>query len=199
MNLVQCQNNVMNCFKCANISPAIGPVGRDIGLNYVVPTVPVEVLFIAESPPANNLNFFYNQIAANTRFRNRLFTLINLAGLKPVQNINQFNTRGYYLADAINCGWNKAIRPQPTQRQKTLILGNCLAYLEAQLRCLQPKAVVMMGNVAKMAGNKPQISKALAELNIPSERVIKIPFITTAPVTTKFLVDELSKLKGMGR
>ena len=199
--LENCLAEVRNCERCAGICHAIGPYGTNIALNYIEPIVPTEVVFVAESPPDKKGNFFYEPAASDTRFRNRLFELIEKAGLKPVKTVCEFTARGYYLADAINCGWNKneAAARQPTPKKMDEILGNCLGYLETQLRYLRPKSVVFMGKLSEKAVDSEFVSRILTELKIPEERIVKMPFITTAPVKTDSLVEKLKPLAGIGR
>jgi hypothetical protein len=191
---------VNSCSKCEGICEAIGPYGQDIGLNYVVPVIPVEIFFVAESPPSMKGNFFYNEKATDTCFRKRLFNLINLAGLKTVNSTKEFNSRGYYLTDTINCRWNKnkkAVK-QPSQKQLDRITSNCINFLKIQLEALKPKSIVFMGKLAKKARRSKALMSVISELEIIDTRIIEIPFILTAPVKTEVFVKKLSVLNNLG-
>lgn len=198
--LQKCLKEVNACSKCMGICKAVGPYGKDIGLDYVTPKIPVEIFFVAESPPSNKGNFFYNEQATDTRFRKRLFKLINLAGLKPVNSIKEFNSRGYYLADTINCRWNKNKKEakQPSPKQLNKIISNCLFYLRIQLEVLKPKSIVFMGKLAERVNNYEELQSTISKLEIINSRVIEMPFILTAPVKTEVLVEKLSALKELG-
>jgi hypothetical protein len=193
--------DVVGCNKCEGISSAVFPYGREIGLSYVKPKLPAEVIFVAESPPGSRENFFYNEKSLDISFRERLFKLINLAGLKPVSSVAEFNTRGFYLADAINCRWNKnrTDEQQPSKKQLNIIINNCVEHLVNQIQALKPKAVVFLGKVAQKAGESQKVQEVLGHLNIPKRNIVRMPFILTAPVETEDLVTKLKVLSGMGR
>lgn len=198
--LQKCLDEVNSCTKCAGICEAIGPYGQDIGLNYIDPVFPVEVLFVAESPPPVKDNFFYNEKATDTRFRERLFKLINLAGMKTANSIEEFNLRGYYLADTINCRWNKDKKKvkQPSQKQLDTFTSNCLNFMRIQLELLKPKSIVFMGKLAEEARNSKSLRTIVSELKISDKHIIEIPFIITAPVKTEIFVKKLSVLSCFG-
>ena len=197
-------DDVLGCNKCEGICNAIFPYGKEIGLSYLDPKIPAEVLFVAESPPGSpgsRENFFYNEESQDPRFRERLFKLIALAGLKPTSGVLEFNSRGYYLADAINCRWNKDREDvrQPSANQLEKIINNCSEHLFVQIQTLKPKAVVLLGKVAQKAGESPDILRVFRQLNIAEQNIVRMPFILTAPVKTEDLVAKLKMLSGMGR
>lgn len=165
------------------MSQAIYPFGKAIGLTYCEPKVPLRILFVAESPPANG--FFYDQ--KHNTFRNRLFFLINQADLhpKPLTTIKQFNERGYFLADAINCRWDKS----GPAGKLTTIRNNCSEHLKNLIIAMKPQAIVLMGRHARLS------FRNLNYKPVSTKLVIEIPFILTAPVRTEVLVDELKRLK----
>ena len=175
-------SGIEGCTKCENLSQAIYPLGKAIGLTYVEPKIPCRVLFVAESPPA--AGFFYDTTPVQSPFRNRLFRLINEAGLPPANTIQEFNERGYFLGDAINCRWDKS---EPTG-SLSKIRSNCSEHLKNLVVALNPQAVVLMGKTAKL-------SYRALDYSHPSVRlVIEIPFITTTPVPTEVFISELKKL-----
>jgi hypothetical protein len=106
-NIKRC---VMECRLCNDFeTKGICITHKEIGLNYAYPKkAPITILFVAESPPAQGKGFFYDESHNNTIFRDTLFEYINLAGLGPVHGLQEFNNKGYYLADAINCRWDKS-------------------------------------------------------------------------------------------
>jgi hypothetical protein len=88
------RESVENCNLCSGIdqSGALCIQSKEIGLKYKHPTkVPINILFLAESPPAPIKGFFYDESSQNTRFRDKLFHLINEAGLGKVQSLEDFN------------------------------------------------------------------------------------------------------------
>ena len=101
--------SIQQCKKCQGISnDALRVANKEVGLSYLYPqNIPIRIMFIAESPPAPGKGFFYDSRSSNTSFRDKLFKLINEAGLGYVGTITEFNSKGYYLADAINCRYGK--------------------------------------------------------------------------------------------
>jgi len=107
------RESVENCNLCKDIdqSGALCIQSKEIGLKYNHSTkMPISIFFLAESPPANGKGFFYDESSLNTRFRNKLFSLINEAGIGKVEKLEDFSNRGYYLADALNCRFDKSIK-----------------------------------------------------------------------------------------
>lgn len=136
-------------------------------------TIPIKIMFIAESPPKLGNGFFYDDIYINSRFREKLFSLINKSNLGPVNTLKEFNNKAYYLADAINCRWDK-------KKKKTLskkVFTNCSVFLFKQIELLKPKNIIAMGNRAHQSLAYKNISSLISDLNC---HVIKISFILTA-------------------
>ncbi|MCP3923586.1 MAG: hypothetical protein GY714_13485 [Desulfobacterales bacterium] len=188
--LENCLKEVKSCTKCSEICEAIGSYGKDIALDYITPKIPSEIVFVAESPPSNKGNFFYNKQATDTRFRNRLFKLINLAGLGTINSIDEFNSKGYYLADTINCRWNKNKNEskQPSPKELDTIISNCTFHLKNQLEILKPKSIVFIGKVAEKIKHSEELQSVI------NSKIVEMPFILTAPVKTEVLVEKLSEL-----
>lgn len=134
---------------------------KEIGLGYMTPVEgPIKILFLAESPPRAGHGFFYDEKSMNTTFRRKIFELINLAGLGQVSNLLDFNGKSYYLADSINCRWDKDKKAALSKK----IFRNCSIYLEDQLRLLRPQWIVAMGRKAKEALEFENIESTIREL-----------------------------------
>jgi uracil-DNA glycosylase len=191
-SLASIRDKVLTCTRCEGLSQAIYPFGKEIGLAYVRPRIPTEILFVAESPPGRQGSFFYDNRSPEPRFRNRLFQLITKSGLGPVRTIEEFNEKGYYLADVINCRWEKSVSKNPNEL--VTIRQNCLGYLSDQIQILRPRGMVFMGAEARKALNTAEIGSLIRELNISRERIIEIPFILTAPVKTEDIVEKMRVL-----
>ena len=192
---------VRACDKCKGICEAIFPHGKDIGIDYAPLTPPIKIMFVAESPPGSADNFFYNSNAQDTRFRKRLFKLINESGLGSVHTLDDFNQHSFYLADAINCRWNKSegsngkkLFKQPTSTALKVIAKNCLPYLTAQIDLLKPQSIVFMGEMAKNASHQGAVQAAINSLGLRDSQLVRMPFILTAPVKTEVLVSSLKQI-----
>jgi len=191
--LTTLRDAVISCTQCEGLSPAIYPFGKALGLQYVSPVVPLNILFVAESPPAEG--FFYDEHDGTpARFRRRLFDLINLADLGPVDSIASFNRRGYFLADAINCRWDKSVKPTG---QLSAIKRNCSRHLRSHITALRPKAIVLMGNIASDVFDHCGFGEDSGGngLGGATHKIVRIPFITTAPVPTAMIVGQLRLLR----
>jgi hypothetical protein len=88
---------------------------------------------IAESPPKPGNGFFYDQ-SSESKFRDVLFDYINLSGLGFVNSIEEFSNKGYYLADVINCRWDKDKQKQISNKAA----GTCAQYLAKQIGLFKP-------------------------------------------------------------
>ncbi|MFC1680345.1 uracil-DNA glycosylase family protein [Pseudomonadota bacterium] len=176
----QLLESINNCSLCEGQSEAIYPFGKAIGLSYVQPVPPVSILFLAESPP--HRGFFYED--GESQFRRRLFDLINLSGLGTVESISDFNQHKFYMADAINCRWNKNIR---SKRNVKKIVSNCAEHLSAQIDLLKPERILAMGKTA-------QDALELTATTHKPRLTVHAPFILTAPVSTSALVDKFRLL-----
>lgn len=147
---------------------------KEIGLDYIYPRkIPINVLFVAESPPKPGNGFFYNSKVTNHRFRNKLFKLINESGLGPVNTIGDFTDKGYYLADTLNCRWNKSKKNYLSVK----IFRNCSFHLEKQIKLFKPEFVVAMGNEASSSLSYLQAKDVV---KIPVDNIIEISFILVA-------------------
>ncbi len=136
---------------------------KEIGLAYMHPVnSPIKIFFIAESPPKPGHGFFYDEKSLNTAFRRKIFELINLANLGQVSDLLDFNGKGYYLADSINCRWDKKKKAALPKR----IFRNCSIYLEEQLRLLRPQWIVAMGGKAKETLAFENIESTIKEMKI---------------------------------
>jgi hypothetical protein len=166
---------------------------KQTGLSYMYPkNIPIKVMFIAESPPKPGNGFFYDEQSKYPRFKNKIFKLINAAGLGPINSLKEFTERGFYLTDAINCRWNK-------DRKKNLsikIFRNCAVFLEDQIRFFKPRFIVAMGNKAKQAFTFDNIIKTIDELRISDTNIIKMSFPFLAANETD--QERIKKLRGIG-
>ncbi|MFH1490810.1 MAG: uracil-DNA glycosylase family protein [Pseudomonadota bacterium] len=183
---------VLECSLCNGLdgTGALCISQKEIGLNYQYPpNVPIKILFVAESPPKPGNGFFYDESTGRHMFRQRLFTLINAAGLGTVNSLREFTSRGYYLADALNCRWDKTKKKSLSSK----IFKNCSRYLEEQIRLFRPCFIVAMGNKAKEAVNDRNVSKTIRELGIPDKNIIRMSFILVARTETD--QERIEKLK----
>jgi hypothetical protein len=183
---------VNNCNLCNDIdrSGALCINSKEIGLNYNdIPKVPIKVLFIAESPPPRGKGFFYDLSSINTKFRDKLFCLINEAGLGRVKKLEGFSKLAYYLADAINCRWDKSIKNYISRR----IVKNCSAHLVEQIKLFKPRFIVAMGTTAKYSLKLKNVKEIMGEFEIHADHIIEMSFPLTAVNETDR--ERISKLK----
>lgn len=166
---------IRSCKSCTDLEKtgALCINNKQTGLSYMYPkNIPINVMFVAESPPKPGKGFFYDEQTKSPRFRNKVFKLINSAELGPIHSLKDFTDKGFYLTDAINCRWNK-------DEKKDLsieIFRNCSVFLEDQIKLFKPRFIVAMGNKAKQALVFDNIKKTLGELRIPKKNIIKISF-----------------------
>lgn len=183
--------NVQKCNSClkTNNNQALQINHKEIGLSYYSPIkIPINIMFLAESPPKLGNGFFYDMNYPNSRFRNKLFSLINQADLGIINTLDDFNYKGYYLADAINCRWDKTVNNNLPE----MVFKNCSIFLQRQIKLLKPKYIVAMGNYAHNSTTFPNINSLITQLKI---QVIKISFILTASNETD--LEKIEKLKSI--
>jgi uracil-DNA glycosylase len=174
------KETVHNCDLCKELDNTGGLFidQKEIGLDYSYPKrFPIKILFVAESPPRPGNGFFYDdQNYPNHRFRNRLFSIINQADLGPVDSICKFTKKGYYLADAINCRWDKSLG----RNLSRAVFKACSEHLSQQIRLFQPIFIVAMGRNAQNSIQIEPVQDTIQDVKIPSERIINISFPVVA-------------------
>jgi len=186
------RTSVNKCSLCEHLndSGALSISKKEIGLNYIYPQeTPINIFFIAESPPRPGNGFFYDPAAINTRFRDKLFDLLNRSCCGPIDNLEDFNNKGYYLADAINCRWDKSIKRNLPNR----VFFNCSIYLSLQLELFKPKYIVAMGNSARNSLRFENVQRSIEILDIPESNIVGISFILVASNETD--AQRIEKLK----
>jgi hypothetical protein len=193
--VVTIKNAVYACSLCKGIdrTGALCINDKNIGLSYTYypKTVPIEILFIAESPPKPGNDFFYDESHIDVPFRNRLFKLINASGLGIIKALQDFERKGYYLADAINCRWNKQIEDYLSVK----VFKHCSAYLAQQIELFKPKFIVTMGNTASRSLSYPEVNEAIKKINIPEEHIIRMSLVLVA--SNENDVQRINKLKSI--
>ena len=174
---------IMDCQRCDRQNyRGLGIDEKQFGMMYSYPnTVPIDVLFVAESPPKPGNGFFYNE-QLPSRFRNILFGYLNESGLGPVASIAEFTAKKYYLADAMNCRWDKSEQQNIPKK----VFMNCREYLRRQIFLFQPRIIVCMGNAAT------ESIEAMTGIDFV-EYTVKMSFIMTAPNETR--EDRKAKLR----
>jgi hypothetical protein len=146
---------------------------KEIGLNYMYPLeIPIKILFVAESPPKPGNGFFYDETSKKTIFRETVFDLINSAGLGPVKSLSEFNGKGYYLADAMNCRWDKG----KSQNLRKGIFLNCSKFLEQQMNLLKPHSIVAMGVKARNSLKFENVARRIQALGLLPNNMVEISF-----------------------
>ena len=176
-------DSIRECSICRNLTKAgaLSVEEKEVGLDYSFPNkVPIEILFIAESPPAPEKGFFYDQTSSNTIFRTKLFNLINRAGLGEVRTISDFNEKGFYLADSINCRWDKSLSSSLSNQ----VFENCSVHLAKQIDLFQPRNIVAMGENSQTSLKYQPVQNALEKIDLDPRRIIKMSFILVAPNET---------------
>jgi hypothetical protein len=165
---------------------------KQIGLFYMYPrSIPIDVMFIAESPPKPGNGFFYDEQTKSPRFRNKLFELINSAGLGPINSLQEFTDKGFYLSDAINCRWNK----DKTKNLSINIFRNCSMFLENQIGLFRPRFLVTMGNKAKQALTFNNVENTIREVRIPETNIVKMSFpLRSVNETDEERIEKLKRL-----
>lgn len=184
---------ILNKVNACNLCSAYTNVGidilhKEIALQYIKKLkIPVKIMFIAESPPKFGNGFFYNE-NQSSRFRDKIFRLINCSNLPKVKNIDEFNHKGYYLADSINCRWDKSFKKKlPIQVSK-----NCSIYLENQIRLIKPKYIVTLGNLANLSICLGNLKKIINNYRI---NIVNMSFPLTASNETDN--DRIQKLNSI--
>jgi len=106
---------------------------------------PIEVLFVAESPPWNGKQrYFYNQDVDEQRTNLRKEVLEHL----QLNSLDEFKGKGFALIDAIKCRLNKRQKKNVPLK----ILEVCSArFLRREISELNPKVIFVLGNSAKHA------------------------------------------------
>jgi hypothetical protein len=186
------RESVENCTLCTGIdeSGALCIHSKKIGLQYNHPTqLPITILFLAESPPAPGKGFFYDETSQNTKFRDKLFYLINEADLGRVETLYDFNNRGYYLADTFNCRWDKSIKRYIPKE----IIKNCSIFLVKQIKLFRPRFIVAMGGTAKYSLKLESVLNVIDSLDIKESKIVEMSFPLTASKETDN--DRIKKLK----
>jgi len=104
---------------------------------------PVEVLFVAESPPWNGKQrYFYNQDVDEKRTSLRREVLEHLG----LNSLDEFKGKGFALIDAIKCRLNKRQKKNVSLK----VLEVCSArFLRREISELDPKVIFVLGNSAK--------------------------------------------------
>ncbi|CQR75076.1 Uracil DNA glycosylase superfamily protein [Sporomusa ovata DSM 2662] len=189
------KNAVLTCQICSGYAGKGLCVGhKEIGLNYDYPKqVRINIMFVAESPPKVGNGFFYDLSGPKGDFRSKLFKYINCAGLGCVDTLEDFKNKGYYLADAINCRWDKSSTGSKTLPKS--IFENCSIYLAQQIELFKPRFIVAMGKKSQAALETKQVKTILETLKekTPVEDIIKMTFILTSPHETD--EQRIAKLK----
>lgn len=178
----QIKNGIMSCQLCSGFNaPGLCINYKEIGLSYsYTQNTPINILWVAESPPKPGNGFFYDLKYRDSKFRNALFDYINWAGLGPVDNLDEFNMKRYYLADAINCRWNKEIQKVIPKK----IARTCAPHLAKQIELLKPRFIVFMGKIASETRKKREVKEAM-DRNENMITFVDISFILTSPAQTK--------------
>jgi hypothetical protein len=187
-------SQLKSCKSCSDLDKSGGLCidEKQIGLFYMYPrSIPIDVMFIAESPPKPGNGFFYDEQTKSPRFRNKLFELINSAGLGPINSLQEFTDKGFYLSDAINCRWNK----DKTKNLSINIFRNCSMFLENQIGLFRPRFLVTMGNKAKQALTFNNVENTIREVRIPETNIVKMSFpLRSVNETDEERIEKLKRL-----
>ena len=190
------KNAVLNCQFCSGYrGRGLCINHKEIGLNYDFPQNDrINIMFVAESPPKIGNGFFYDVSSTNNAFRRKLFGYLCRANLGNINTVKEFTAKGYYLADAINCRWEKK-GENGRSSIPDLIVKNCSFYLSKQLELFKPRYIVAMGNAAKLALDSEHCKAVFDKLkkDYPIEKIIEMTFITTSPHETD--EERIAKLK----
>jgi hypothetical protein len=152
---------------------------KEIGLDYddySPKTFPINILFVAESPPKPGNGFFYDANYQNLPFRERLFTILNGAELLSVLTLDGFRNKGYYLADSINCRWDKGLR----NYLLVSVFRNCSTFLVRQIEIFRPKFIVAIGNSAQKTIHCEVVQEAIQNAKIPDDNIVEMSCIVVA-------------------
>jgi uracil-DNA glycosylase len=187
------RNAINGCYACLDLNEqgdlSVGE--KEIGLSYLYPSrVPIRIFFIAQAPPKPGHGFFYDKTSRNPRFREKLFKLLNEAGLGPLENLADFNAQGYYLSDAVYCRWGGKFIPKR-------IMTNCSVHLARFIQLFKPKFIAAMGNVAKGSLKLENVHDAIRSLNNPPGSVVEMSMIVTASSETDS--DRVKKLRSIAQ
>jgi len=93
-----------------------------------------------------------------------------------VHSLKDFSNKGYYLADAINCRWNKSKK----KYLKKAVFQNCAFHLAGQINLFKPKYIVAMGRIAQKIIRFNEPKTAINDLGISDTNIIEMSFILVA-------------------
>lgn len=117
-----------------------------------LPHEPIEVLFIAESPPWANTTderiyrYFYNPYTEKIGGLSRaLFDYLNIANKKKRDCLERFRERNFFLTDTIKCVFNKREHKSIPDSLIRYSAGNILA---PEIGWLDPGIIFILGNTA---------------------------------------------------
>lgn len=161
------RDSIMSCNLC------IGTSGlKETGLNYDFPKHRRKdtILLIAESPPVKG--FFYDKSIEYSRFREKIYKLLRESGFGNISSLQEFDNKGFYLVDTINCRWDKKIN----YKLHESIFKNCSYFLAAHIRLLKPKAIITLGKIAKEALWYENVKTEIDQLNIPFKNILALEF-----------------------
>lgn len=194
-NLIESiRNQLKSCKSCLDLDKtgALCIHEKQIGLFYTYPrSIPINVMFIAESPPKPGNGFFYDEQTKSPGFRNRVFKLLNRAGLGPISSLQEFTDKGFYLTDAINCRWDK-----DKKRDLSInIFRNCSIFLEKQIRLFRPRFLVAMGSKAKQVLTLDNVENIVREMRMPETHIVRMSFpLRAVNETDGQRIDKLKRL-----
>jgi hypothetical protein len=152
---------------------------KEIGLDYddySPKTFPINILFVAESPPKPGNGFFYDAEYQDLLFRKRLFKILDRAELLSDLTLDGFCSKRYYLADSINCRWDK-------NRKRDLpddVFRNCSKFLARQIEMFRPKFIVAIGNIAQETIHYEAVQEAIKNAKIPKGNIVPISCVVVA-------------------
>ena len=175
-SLKKIEQDILNCQLCEhyNSNGALCISQKETGLKYGYPNCNTEIMIIAESPPAPGKGFFYNTSSKNNRLRKKTFDLINKSNLvtQSLKSLGDFDKAGFYLADAINCRWDKSISKSLSKS----VFTNCSKFLIRQINLLKPRAIITFGKKAKKSIEFTDDQKIIYQINLSSTKIINLQF-----------------------
>lgn len=180
-SLKQISDSISACDLCKNYKlPGLCIKQKETGLKYGYPKTEVKILLIAESPPVNG--FFYDTETEN-RLSKEVFKLLTLSGFGTINTLSDFDSAGFYLADSINCRWNK----RESRNLPVSVYKNCFIHLKRQIDYFNPLAVITLGTRA---------SESLLKLTKYNFKILKLQFpFGVGKYMTETREERIDKLK----
>ena len=137
------------CIKCESIKSNRRVVipEKKIPSDYGIIPKDIKIFFVAESPPTSGRYFYYDGPPVSI-LRTRFLRMLVEIGLLKNPDLQEFKSRGYYMADTVRCPFQKTDNnaTPPDQAVK-----NCRPFLIQEISLYKPNIICALGKTALKA------------------------------------------------